>query len=122
MATGWCTGDPSRERAKAWTDGAGGWIGLPTTVVDTGGVSEACRMRSGQVDGVALGTCGVDGATLGARVFDEAARGVGEVDEAACGRGEGTTMGLESRRVSRSGGVEDPQGERLPHRRRHDGR
>jgi hypothetical protein len=64
----------------------------------------------------------VDGATLGARGFDEAARGVGEVDEAACGRGEGTTMGLESRRVSRSGGVEDPQGERLPHRRRHDGR
>jgi hypothetical protein len=39
-----------------------GWIGLPTTVVDTGGVSKVCRM-SGQVDGVALGTGGVDGAT-----------------------------------------------------------
>lgn len=42
---------------------SGGWIGLPTTVVDTGGVSEVRRMRSGQVDGVALGTGGVDEAT-----------------------------------------------------------
>jgi hypothetical protein len=104
MATRWCTGDPSRERAKAWTDGAGvdrsahdgGRHGRGQQSVPHEWAGRRGRARHGR------GRRGHD-----AHGFDEAARGVGEVDEATCGRDEGMTMGLESRRVSRSGGVED---------------